>query len=937
MLTNRQSLTATTIGGSCWSLAIVLTLIAVTPVSAQLHDSLDAYPPRFFLDTSDCDARIIDHDNSVTGGVGGGACEMVTMVASSGTQAHLVYPIEPVRPIDDLRAMIEVMSATKGATIGLRVRYPFLRDPETRRPVSVIVFGASYQTPGEFSRIGIASITRPLRIKEIALRSQYGPDCDLSDPYVDAVVINAYNGPGTSAIRMDELRIDGMIPVSDGVITGNRHSEPESPADYYSTKLPEQTLGERFFSRSSTSKPAVSKPAQRQATAAFPIGRVTRILQHNGEPLAWIRTLGFDAVLIRRPPDAAILSEALRTRVQIYAPPPTSPDPALASLLEPVAGWYIGAGEALDQRQLESTAETVKRLRSLPSRWQRPIVAAPSDGYRQYASMVDAIIDDVPPPVRSLSGVEEVAELDSHRKWMAERAQIATGVASMPPDAMLIQTQQIADAIGAPGPSQYRWHAMWLQAMRSLRQSPSAIVYRSTRSLASGSEMDQSRAMSLSYVNRMIAMIEPWLVQSTAAQPLPIKDAAYDCLRQSSGATDLLILTTQAARGSEVLAGDGESLRVMLGPAEKNKTAWRLTHFSAQRLQQTSNPMGAELEIVSPDTVEIIVLSSDPTVSSQLVRQSSRYAKQASLDRWQLSAAAVSQARLGWDQAVAMRATDGQTAPNLIAVAEQTLATAEPAYRAGDSDASMRMAARADAWALRSSWQLSESLMPDWPQPTSSPPIDCGSADIQSLWRPLMNDEGWSDNLLTGGSLDSAEMINPGRWTFGRRLANRANSEIQHVTRGTYAGPGALRARVTARSQDALAGSLGGGYAGTVVQIRSPSVRLPAGTPFRIDAMVRTVGFGGAHQGVLVYDNVGGQPMGILVRGKSEWTPVRLYRQTVVDGEVSAMFELLGAGEAMIDEVSLRTWEPQLEPGIQFRPIQVGRASEPTDVDPVKR
>jgi hypothetical protein len=937
MITNRQSMTARTIGGPCWTLAILLTLIAVTPLSAQLHDSLDAYPPRFFLDTSDCDARIIDHDNMVTGGVGGGACEMVTMMASSGTEAHLVYPIEPVRPIDDLRAMIDVMSASKGATIGLRVRYPFLRDPETRRPVSVIVFGASYQTPGEFSRIGIASIQRPLRIKEMSLRSQFGPDCDLNDPYVDAVVINAYNGPGTSAIRMDELRIDGMIPVSDGVITGNRHSDPRSGQDVFSNAAPDVGLGDRTYGRSTTSKPSLADTDRIRNAPAFPIGRVTRILQHNGEPLAWIRTLGFDAVLIRQPPDAAILSEALRTRMQIYAPPPTSPDPTLAPLLEPVAGWYVGAGEALDQRQLETTSQTVKRLRALPSRWQRPIVAAPCDAYRRYSSMVDAIIDDVPPPSRSLSGVEEIAELDSHRMWMAERAQLATGVASMPPEAMLIQTQQIADAIGAPGPSQFRWHAMWLQAMRSLHQSPSAIVYRSTRSLASGSEMDQLRSLSLSYVNRMIAMIEPWLIQSTAAPPLAVKDAAYDCQRQTSGATDVLILSTQATRGSEVLAGDGESLRILLGPAEQNKTAWRLTHFSAERLQPSSNPMGSELEIVSPDAVEIIVLSSDPAVSSQLVRQSNRYARQASLDRWQLASAAVSQTRMGWNQAVALRATGGQTPPNLLAVAQQTLDTAEPAYRAGDSDASMRMAARADAWALRSSWQLSESLMPDWPMPTSSPPIDCGSPDIQSLWRPLMNDDGWSDNLLTGGSLDSAEMINPGRWTFGRRLASRANSEIQHVIRGTYAGPGALRARVTARSDAATASSLGGGYAGTVVQIRSPSVRLAAGTPFRIDAMVRTVGFGGPHQGVLVYDSVGGQPMGVLVRGKSEWTPVRLYRQTIADTEVSAMFELLGGGEVLIDEVTLRTWDPQSEPQIQFTPIQLSRQKNESGTDSARR
>lgn len=894
----------------------------LSTAGAQLHDSLDAYPPRFFLDTSDCDARVVQHDSSVTGGVGGGACEMVTMVASSGTKAHLVYPIEPVRPIDDLNAVIEVMSATEGATIGFRVRYPFLRDPETRRPVSVIVFGASYTSPGEFASIGIGSIQRPLQLKEVSLRSQYGPESDLQDPYVDAVVINAYGGPGTTAIRMDELRVEGMVPVNAGVITGNRHSDKAVNR--------KRTTGNRNKEnryRLQLGSSSIENDRDDQAVTnslAFPIGRVTRILQHSGEPLAWVRTLGFDAVLLRESPDAAILSEAIRARVKLYAPPPSSPDPTLAAMLEPVAGWYIGSGEALDERQLDSASETIARLKALPTRWQRPVVAAPSDSYLRYASLVDAIIDDLPPPARSLRGAEELAQVSKRQTLMADRAQVAIGVASMPPESMLVQTEQIADAIGAPRPSNYRWQAMWLQTMRSLQQSPAAILYRSTRSLASGSEMDQSRAMSMSFTNRMVAMIEPWVVASTPSAPPTIQGAAYHCMQQTTGSTDLLILASDATRGSEVLAGDGQSIRIGLGPSDKNKTAWRLTHFSAERLTPTANSLGGEIEIVSPDAVELIVLSSDPTVGSQLVQQSSRYAKQASLDRWQLAAASVMQARSGWDQAIAMRAVGDASPTNLIAVAEQTLSRAEPAYRAGDTDTTIRMACRADAWAMRSSWQLAESLMPHWPMPTSSPPIDFGATGIQSLWRPLMDDDGWGENLLTSGSLDSAEFVGPGRWTFGRRLESRAHSEVGHINRGSFAGPGALRARVTSLGSDTTIDSLGGGYAGTVVQIRSPSIRLPAGSAIRIDAMVRTVGFGGPHQGVLVYDGVGGQPMGVLVRGRSDWTPVRLYRQTIADGPVSVMFELLGAGEAMIDEVTLRVWQPKSESGIQLRPIDPG-------------
>ncbi len=102
-----------------------------------------------------------------------------------------------------------------------------------------------------------------------------------------------------------------------------------------------------------------SQLSRRRRLSAFPLGKVTRILQHNGEPLSWVRSLGFDAVLLSGPPDAAILSEAIRSRMLLYAPPPSSPDPSLQSLLEPVAGWYIGSGEALDSRQVDQTSHHI--------------------------------------------------------------------------------------------------------------------------------------------------------------------------------------------------------------------------------------------------------------------------------------------------------------------------------------------------------------------------------------------------------------------------------------------------------------------------------------------------------------------------------------------------------------------------------------------------
>jgi hypothetical protein len=322
----------------------------------------------------------------------------------------------------------------------------------------------------------------------------------------------------------------------------------------------------------------------------------------------------------------------------------------------------------------------------------------------------------------------------------------------------------------------------------------------------------------------------------------------------------------------------------------------------------------------------LIVLSSDPSVGGRLAVSARRFARQAGLDRWQLVSDAVQRTRAHWVAATSTGASSQQTPSNLVEVASRTLADAEPLYRAGDIESSLSMARRADAWALRSNWQLAEALMPDWPRPTSCPPMDLGAADLQAFWRPLMDDPGWGNNRMTSGSLDSADWIGQHRWSVGRRMASQAESRVEHITRGTYEGPGALRASVVPLADDPLRG----GYGGTVIQIRSPSIRVEAGKAIRIDTMVKTIGFGGPHQGLLVYDTIGGQEMGVLIRGRSEWTPVRLYRQTESETELHVMFELIGAGEATIDEVQLRLWQPESNRRLPLTPLAEKESGEST-------
>ncbi|MGC6445471.1 MAG: hypothetical protein ACON5D_15475 [Rubripirellula sp.] len=876
-----------------WLMALTSVCIG-SPCSAQLYDPLDTYPPRWYLGRTDCDAKIVEQKHLLDGGVAGGSCEVINFAAANGSEAQLVYPIEPVLPLDDLIASVKVMSAKPGATIGFRVRFPYVKDPTTKKVVAVTLYGADYKAPGEFALLGIGSIEKSLRLKHVALRGEYGPGVDLADPYVDAVLINAYSGAGTTAIRIDELRVDGMVPV--GRELTDRSMEQTVPG------------GTKDSSRSGLLA---------EQGPVFPAETVTRILQYNGEPLGWVRSLGFDAILTSEMPDADLLRAAIQNRLQIYSPPPSRIDPVLESLLEPVAGWFLGSSDVLDTSTLDQTEKAVQRLRSFPERWQRPMIGAPTESWSSYSAFLDGLIQDLPPRERSLSADEEVKELNRRLSRIGSHVGQGVAVTSMPAESILRQADSIAEAVGVPPPSSFHWHAMWLQTMRSLECVPSTVLYRSTRSLASGQPMDTQRALALSYVNRMIAMISPWVVTAVNEVPPSIAEGSYRCSRLGNENADLLILTSTASRGSETLAGDGGAIQLQLTPGDVNQTVWRLTHFTAERLVPEMTETGPRLEIVSPDVVELIILSSDPSVGGQIAAAAGQFARKATTDRWQLVSDAVMRTESRWIAAESMSRIPQQRSSNLVQAAKRTMGDAEPIFRSGDFGSALRMARRADAWLLRSEWQLSERLMPDWPKPTSSPPVVMGAAELQIFWRPLMDDRGWGRNRLTSGSMDELEFFSPGRWTVGKRLMDRAESNVSRETLGAFSGPGALRASVVSLTDDPLPG----GYEGTVVQIKSPSVRLAAGSGVRIDAWVRTIGFGGPHQGLLMYDSIVGPDLGILVRNQPGWTPVRLYRQTERDGELHVIFEVLGAGEIMVDEVEIRVWEPGQKIDLPVKPV----------------
>ncbi|HBJ37980.1 MAG TPA: hypothetical protein DDZ51_25125 [Planctomycetaceae bacterium] len=332
---------------------------------------------------------------------------------------------------------------------------------------------------------------------------------------------------------------------------------------------------------------------------------------------------------------------------------------------------------------------------------------------------------------------------------------------------------------------------------------------------------------------------------------------------------------------------------------------------------------GVHLEVVSPDVVETIVLSSDPALGGRIARSLQPLANQAASDRWQMTRQAAEQVSDDWRLATSARIVPvSASSLDMLRAAHNTLRDAEPMFRGGDSGSTLRMARRADAWTMKARWQLADALARANPSPglNSCPPLlAVGGTATQVMWWPLMADAGWSENMLMGGALDSNALLGDAGWSVGKRpnFDTTARSDVSIVAGPQAEGAACLVANVTTLQGE----NLPGGYAGTMLQIRSPAVRFAAKTPIRIDLKVKTLGFGGPDQGVLIYENVAGPELGVLVRATPHWQNVTLYRQTLTEGETSVILELIGAGEVAVDDVKIRHWTASVASPLPFRQI----------------
>lgn len=903
-----------------------------TWAGGPLIDPLDGQPLKWRLVDADGPAEVRQQWLDADGGMERRPCEAMTMVVGHCTRVELEYRIPPARVIEDVRATVAVKSIRQGPRIGLRLRFPRTFDPATRSPKSVVIWGETHGGRDRWEMLSVSPSADQQQNAEMALRSQFGPTVDLRDSYIEAVVLNAFAGAGAYTIRLDELRVDGLTTIdvnarSAALRNSSAHSMQDgvSNAEIRSGFSPSSP-----YDRSFNNQPASNFSA---VQSAFPAGRITRVIEYNGESLQYLKLLGFDAILLSRPPTVELLSQAVEHSVMVYSPPPQSRDFAIEPLLQAIAGWYLGT--STDERQLQLAASDQQRLASFGTLWQKPFIIAPAEAWDRYAGIATSMVYDMPPYVRGLSGGEEIDLLVDHMRRTGRPVVASIGVGSIPSARLSNQIDALGGTLGAVSVEDYGWRWIWLQAIRGLTIAPKAIIFRSSRSLEDGTELNSRRSAAMGFVNHWLGVIGPLITASRFRGTLVSSRDDYKLAHLSSEAAELVIAThnyNPASPNPNVFRfgadkqQDSDALVVRV-PVGANNFAWRLTHTSVEQLRILGDSVNREIVIDNPDLVEWIVTSNDPGFGGSIDRYLRNSGDAINRYRWDLVSQSLLRTHQDWRSAAGGGLVNRQAVPNeLLKSAAQMLSSVQSQIASRNFGAAMRTTKAVDLMTLRCEAMLAGRLMPAGTVPQSLPTqLAPGGVPLQLAWMPSLHDGRWSGNLLAGGELEDSETLVRTGWTYQTRLADQATAAVGVEEFAGENGAGALRIEASGKGARPLAG----GYAGTVARVNSSPITFEPGTWVRIQARVRTLGFGNPNQGLLVYDSEAGSEIGVLVRGNSPWSTLTIYRIITSSNPLRVTFEGIGGGEAAVDWVTVSMWQPPLaEP--QFRPIDAN-ASLPID------
>jgi hypothetical protein len=869
-------------------LALILALFVGGRAAAQLRESFESPTATWTLAQADCGVKKLLQERTFRESHAGSGCERLRLQIGNGTFVYITHPIGKAPVIAELAPSLWVKADKANVQLLARVVYPRTTDPGTGRSISSLLAGDRYTDVGAWQQLKIADLQKLVERDAAARRLEFKEKFSEREAYIDLLVLNAYAGPGTIDVSIDDLEIEGYLNLGEDI----------------DVVRPDRQGGDGL--------PAGADPRQgvaMQGSLLLVDGRplMPRLIEHQGEPLEWLKSLGFNGVKLSKSPTADELKEAARLKLWLVAPPPyAAGEQRLGSEYDPVLAWSLGSD--LAGRDLEPTRQVAGEIRAFDPRQQRPLVCGAVADLANYSRLADAIYLSQPTLGTSF-------ELGALRGWLTDRSRLVrpgtplwAGVQTHLPAALREQIVQMSQ--GGAWNEDLDLAQMRLLVYSSLAAGAKGLVFQSQLPLHTESNAGAFRVDLLKLLNYELLLLEPWGAAGDRAEPIDTGDPS---LQASVLATERsrLVLITRHMPAQQFVAGppDTRPISIVVPGVPISDVAYQITLAGPKELRTKTTSGGLRVTIDEPDLAMAVVVTQDPLVLHHLKRILDEARFPIAQLRYEASYRRLL-AVTDIDRELTEAGHGLAAAAAWIAEAQGYLQQARRAHSAGSgapptSDLRTLHAAcgkcdAALAKVRRSHWEQTAAA---FPSPASSPCIArFGTLPIHWKFAQRLQRNNWGPNALAAGDMESLNQLLGAGWKQQREVPPGVHADVALSLASPHGGRTALKMHAWAESADKAPASLE----------RAPLWITSSPVPVRQGQLVRIHGWvqvprplAACREGLLIFDSMTGPAMGERVFATSGWRAFTLYRAVPENGELRVTIALTGLGEASLDDLSV--------------------------------
>ena len=864
------------------------------------------------VEGGDANFTLLRHDCSRDQVHSGLWAECISIAASPGESVYASQAVPHQRLIAETRATVWVKASRPGLQLLGRVVLPRSREAESDKPVTVLVRGSGYTQTGAWQQLQLDDLPRRIERQARVARVQLGRSIDTREAYLEAVLVNIYGGAGTTDAVIDGLEISGGVALDavaiDGQVQLAAANEPLGPA------LSADPAADRR-SRSPDGEPSLP------ATGALPRNaRIAgdqlhiddrpvfpRMVEHRGEPLALLKSLGFNMVRLDALPTPQLLSDARSAGIWLVSPPPreheldrirqvdaTSPS---GRAWDAVVAWDFSA--ALRSEEFDAVRQWAKAMRAAdPVR--RPLLGDCEEGLRTLSRYVDVVFPARLPLGSSLS-------LSDYGLWLSQRQRLARPGT---PFWTTIQTeltdpwqQQAITLVGQRPAALAQDDQVRQLVFTALAAGARGLSFQGVTPLHAEGATARRRATILEWINLELGLIEPWATHGTFLTKATGSEPNLSALVLQTPQARLVAPVSQSA-GSQIVAdagtSSGASLIVPGGQAADQ--AFELTPAALRPLSRQRVAGGLRITLSDGDRASLIVLTQNASVVSELTKRIAKTRPRAAELERQLALqqfAAVD----GVLRRLPAPLRQGKEVDADLAQARSALAECDARLGRRDTPAALTSARHARQ-ALR---RVERTVWERFELPHNSVVAAPLAASFGTLHEQVRLLEQWrvapqGQNLLAGGDMESLELMRRAGW----QNLQFADRQLQPLVELSPDQPreGLHSLHLQARLLDPS--SAPPTVEAPPILVRSPGVPVELGQVYFIHGWVKVEQpLAGSVDGLTLSDSLGGDALAERFAPAAGWREFGLFRVAPRRGELVLQFALTGVGEAWLDHVQV--------------------------------